>query len=90
MLEVVGSTPTFERCVLNLSAPKILQRPAPQQGAQLFGAPRPERPSAPANSATAVLASQISLKGARVCVVGSYFADCCSLQISLKGATVLG
>ena len=35
--------------VLNLGAPKILQRPAPQQGAQLFGAPRPKHPSPPAN-----------------------------------------
>ena len=34
---------------LNLSAPEILQRPAPQPWAPLFGAPRPERPSAPAN-----------------------------------------
>ena len=34
---------------LNVSAPEILQRPAPQQGAPLFGAQRPERPSAPAN-----------------------------------------
>ena len=31
--------------------PQILQRPAPQQGAQLFGAQRPKHPSAPANPA---------------------------------------
>ena len=30
---------------------EILQRPAPQPGAPLFGAPRPERPRAPANPA---------------------------------------
>ena len=35
--------------ILIVSAPKFLQRPAPQPGAPLFGAPRPERPSAPAN-----------------------------------------
>ena len=35
--------------VLNLGAPEILQRPAPQPGAPLFCAPRPERPRAPAN-----------------------------------------
>ena len=34
---------------MKISAPEILQRPAPQPGAPLFGAPRPERPSAPAN-----------------------------------------
>ena len=50
-LEVAGSKPPTERTVLNLSAPEILQRPAPQPGAPLFGAPRPERPSAPANPA---------------------------------------
>ena len=32
---------------MNLSAPEILQRPAPQQGTPLFGAPRPERPTRP-------------------------------------------
>ena len=49
VLEVTGSTPSTNETVLNLSAPEILQRPAPQPGAPLFGAPRPERPSAPAN-----------------------------------------
>ena len=49
MLEIAGSTPLFHTAVLKLSAPEILQRPAPQPGAPLFGAPRPERPSAPAN-----------------------------------------
>ena len=44
-----GSRPTRRVAVLNLSAPDSLQRPAPQQGAPLFGAPRPERPRAPAN-----------------------------------------
>ena len=48
-LEIVGSNPPNQRAILNLSAPEILQRPAPQQGALPFGAPRPERPSAPAN-----------------------------------------
>ena len=48
-LEIAGSNPLSERSVLKLSAPEILQRPAPQPGAPLFGAPRPERPSAPAN-----------------------------------------
>ena len=48
-LEIAGSTPNNAQSVLNLSAPKILQRPAPQPGAPLFGAARPERPSAPAN-----------------------------------------
>ena len=48
-LEIAGSKSFTERSVLNLSAPEILQRPAPQPGAPLFGAPRPERPSAPAN-----------------------------------------
>ena len=51
MLENAGSTPTIALSVLNVSAPEILQRPAPQPGAPLFGAPRPERPSAPANPA---------------------------------------
>ena len=46
-----GLIPRNDGAVLNLSAPYILQPPAPQQGAQLFGAPRPERPSAPANPA---------------------------------------
>ena len=36
---------------MTLSAPEILQRPAPQPGAPRFGTPRPERPSAPANPA---------------------------------------
>ena len=48
-LEIASSNPLGERSVLKLSAPEILQRPAPQPGAPLFGAPRPERPSAPAN-----------------------------------------
>ena len=38
---------------LRVSAPEILERPAPQLRAQLFGAPRPERPRAPANRADA-------------------------------------
>ena len=38
--------------VMNLSDPPILQRLAPQPGAPLFGAPRPERPRAPANPPT--------------------------------------
>ena len=46
---VVWITTFWQRWFLNLSAPEILQRPAPQQGAPLFGAPRPERPRAPAN-----------------------------------------
>ena len=50
-LEIASSNPLGERSVLKLSAPEILQRPAPQPGAPLFGAPRPERPSAPANPA---------------------------------------
>ena len=37
--------------LLNLSTPELLQRPASQPGAPLFGAPRPERPRAPANPA---------------------------------------
>ena len=49
MLQNAGSRPTIAVSVLNLSAPEILQRPAPQPGAPLFGAPRPERPRAPAN-----------------------------------------
>ena len=48
-LEIAGSKPLTEEVVLKLSAPEFLQRPAPQPGAPLFGAPRPERPSAPAN-----------------------------------------
>ena len=48
-LKNAGSKLLPERLVLKLSAPDILQRPAPQPGAVLFGAPRPERPSAPAN-----------------------------------------
>ena len=44
-----GSRPTDRIALLNLSAPEILQRPAPQLGAPLLGAPRPERPCAPAN-----------------------------------------
>ena len=51
MLEKPGSIPTSALLVLNVSAPDILQHPAPQPGAPLFGAPRPERPSAPANPA---------------------------------------
>ena len=51
MLENAGSIPSNALPVLNVSAPEILQRPAPQPGAPLFGAPRPERPSAPANPA---------------------------------------
>ena len=47
--EIAASKPLTERSVLNLSAPEILQRPAPQPGAPLFGAQRPERPRAPAN-----------------------------------------
>ena len=48
-LEIAGSKPFRSGSVLNVSAPEILQRPAPQLGAPLFGAPRPERPSAYAN-----------------------------------------
>ena len=48
-LEVAGLKLRTKGLVLNLSAPEILQRPAPQPGAPLFGAPRPEHPSAPAN-----------------------------------------
>ena len=44
----VGLRPDIENVVLILSAPEILQRPTPQRGAPLFGAPRPERPRAPA------------------------------------------
>ena len=33
----------------HVSLPQILQRPAPLPGALFFGAPLPERPSAPAN-----------------------------------------
>ena len=46
-----GSRPQINDVVLNLSAPEISQRPAPQPGAPLFAAQRPERPSAPANPA---------------------------------------
>ena len=45
----MGVSPASIDVVLKPSAPEILQRPAPQPGALLFGAPRPERPSAPAN-----------------------------------------
>ena len=48
-LEIAGSKHLIEGSVLNVSAPDILQSPAPQQGVQLFGAQRPKRPSAPAN-----------------------------------------
>ena len=58
MLENEGSIPTIALPVLYVSAPEILQRPAPQPGAPLFGAPRPERPSAPANP------GQLDLPGA--------------------------
>ena len=49
MFEYAGSIPTIALPVSNVSAPEILERPAPQPGLPLFGAPRPERPSAPAN-----------------------------------------
>ena len=45
--ENVGSRTASNVSLLSLSAPEILQRPAPQPGAPLFGAPRPECPSAP-------------------------------------------
>ena len=48
-LENAGLIPTGVVPVSNLSAPEILQRPAPQQGARLFGGPRPKRPRAAAN-----------------------------------------
>ena len=38
----------FGMCTMQLYTVN-LQRPATQQGVPLFGAPRPERPSAPAN-----------------------------------------
>ena len=47
--ENVGSRTASNVSLLSLSAPEILQRPAPQPGAPLFGAPRPECPRAPAN-----------------------------------------
>ena len=37
----LGLRPDIENAVLILSAPEILQRPAPKPGAPLFGAPRP-------------------------------------------------
>ena len=46
-----GQRPQIEGAVLNLSAPEILQLPAPQQGALRFGTQRPERPHASANPA---------------------------------------
>ena len=48
-----NSRSSIGKAVLNLSAPEILQRPAPKQGGLLFGAQRPERPRAPANPAQA-------------------------------------
>ena len=53
-LNNAGSRPVSGNASLNSSTPQILQRPAPQQGAPLFGAPRPKRLHAPANPGSAV------------------------------------
>ena len=57
-----------------LGAPEILQRPAPQQGALLFSAPRPERPCQPGCRAATVPAAPL---GPRPSVSGQINAPHC-------------
>ena len=67
-----------------------LQRPATQQGVPLFGAPRPERPSAPANPGGGARGAHWSVFGAWPAVGRLCNRGCAKVPHAYRGADISG